>query len=133
VALVTMSGDPYPKARQLARGAKRYRRKVAAPKAWQAIQAAKLGPCRVCCDPGTNGRIFGRIHLHHVVPRDLGGDDVADNIAPLCPDCHAQVTARVLEPCRALCSSLTDAEYAYAVERAGEGVFERVYGIEYGR
>ena len=38
---------PYTKSQQLARGAKRYRRKVASPKQWQAIIAAKVGPCRV--------------------------------------------------------------------------------------
>ena len=43
--------DPYPKSRQLARGERRYRRKVASAKQWQAIMAAKIGPCRVCCDP----------------------------------------------------------------------------------
>ena len=37
------------------------------------------------------------------------------------------------EACRVLCATLTDAEYAYAVGRAGEDVFERVYGIRYTR
>jgi hypothetical protein len=67
------------------------------------------------------------------VPRSIGGDDVEDNIAPLCFDCHPLVTARDPEACRVFVASLTDAEYAYAVEKAGEAVFERVYGIEYGR
>jgi 5-methylcytosine-specific restriction endonuclease McrA len=128
-----MSGEPFPKSRQLARGAKRYRRKVASPKQWAAISAAKLEPCRVCCDPGTNGRMFGRIQLHHVVPRDFHGDDVADNIAPLCPDCHRLVTARDPDACRSFVASLTDAEYAYLIDKAGEGAAERIYGIEYER
>jgi hypothetical protein len=42
-----LSGEPDPKSRSLARGARRYRRKVASPKQWQAIIAAKRGPCRV--------------------------------------------------------------------------------------
>ena len=124
---------PYPKSQQLARGAKRYRRKVASPKQWQAIIAAKIGLCRMCCDPCTNGTLHGRVQFHHIVARDLGGDDVADNIVPLCPDCHHDVTRRVKAASAALCASLTDAEYAYAIDKAGEGVFERVYGIEYGR
>jgi 5-methylcytosine-specific restriction endonuclease McrA len=128
-----VSGDPYPKARQLARGQRRYRRKIASPKAWQAITAAKIGPCRVCCDPCANGRMYGRITFHHLVPRDFHGDDAPDNIVPLCQDCHWRVTALQPIPCRALCASLTDAEYAYAVEKVGEDVFERIYGIEYER
>ena len=124
---------PFPKSRQLARGAKRYRRKVASPKQWQAIQAAKIGPCRVCLDPTTNGRIFGLIQLHHVVPRDFGGDDVAVNLVPLCQLCHHAVTVFRPAESRALCAALTDAEYAYAVAKAGEGFAERIYGVEYER
>ena len=61
---------PDPKARTLARGPRRYRRKVASPKQWQAIQSAKLAPCRVCAQYGaSNGHIHGNIHLHHVVSR----------------------------------------------------------------
>jgi 5-methylcytosine-specific restriction endonuclease McrA len=77
--------------------------------------------------------MFGRIQLHHVVPRDFHGDDVADNIAPLCPDCHALVTTRDPDACRAFAASLTDAEYAYLIDKAGEGAAERIYGIEYER
>jgi 5-methylcytosine-specific restriction endonuclease McrA len=119
---------PYPKSSQLARGERRYRRKVASPKQWQAIEAAKRGPCRVCKDAP---RML--IELHHVVPRDRHGDDVADNIVPLCPDCHHGVELREPAHCRLMLTRLTDAEYAYAVGKGGEGVFERVYGIEYGR
>jgi 5-methylcytosine-specific restriction endonuclease McrA len=128
-----MSGEAYPKSRQLARGQRRYRRKVASSKQWQRISAEKVGPCRVCGDPGRNGRMFGRIHLHHVVPRSSPwfGDDVADNIVPVCPDCHWLVTAPGSRSARLVCESLTDAEYAYAVTRCGEAFFERAYGIEY--
>jgi hypothetical protein len=67
------------------------------------------------------------------VPRDFHGDDTQDNIAALCFECHILVTLRDPEPCRALCASLTDAEYAYAIGKLGESVFTRVYGITYGR
>jgi 5-methylcytosine-specific restriction endonuclease McrA len=121
-----VTGKPYPKAQQLARGETKYRRKVASPKQWQALKEAKRGSCRVCGDG------IG-LSLHHVVPRDFHGDDLADNLVPLHFDCHLLVTMREPEACRTLCASLTDAEYAYAVEKVGEGVFERVYGIKYGR
>src|SRR5947208_2495245 len=99
---------PDPKARTLARGPRRYRRKVASPKQWQAIQAEKIGPCRVCCDPGRNGSAFGKIQLHHVVARDHFGDDVADNLVPLCPACHHRVTIRCEVESRAMIVSLSD-------------------------
>lgn len=124
---------PYTKEAQLARGPKRYRRKVASPKQWQAIQAAKLGPCRVCGSAGSNGRLHGRIQLHHLIPRGWHGDDVADNIVPLCPDCHRWIELRAQGDCRTLLAGLSDAEYAYATEKVGEGWAERVYGIEYER
>lgn len=124
-----MSGEPYSKARQLARGKRRYRRHVASAKGWQRIQNEKLGPCRICRDPGRNGSLFGKIALHHVVPRDLGGDDYAANIVPLCFDCHTAVTALRPKACRALLGKLTKDERAYAVDRLGDN-WQRVYGIK---
>ena len=124
---------PYPKSAQLARGERRYRRKVASPKRWQAIIQAKQGPCRVCNDPGSNGHLYGRIQFHHVVSRAQGGDDVQDNIVPLCPTCHVFVTCRMPESVRLLLASLDDAEYSYAVTKAGEDFFERAYGLRYER
>src|SRR5438128_8883051 len=109
---------PDPKSRTLARGPRKYRRKVASPKQWQAIIAAKRGPCRVCPNYATYNE---RIEFHHIVPRDLGGDDLADNIVPLHPDCHALVTVRHKDALLALAESLTDEEYAYVVAKLGEG------------
>jgi HNH endonuclease len=133
-----MSGEPFPKSRQLARGQKRYRRKVASPKQWQAILAAKCRgqQCRVCKGgDGVSSKVSGPIWIdpHHLVPRDHFGDDVADNIVGLCRDCHRGVELREPAHCRLMLTSLSDAEYAYAVEKAGEQVWERVYGITYER
>lgn len=105
--------DPYPKSRQLARGSKRYRRKVASPKQWQAIVAAKVGPCRVCLDPASNGLLHGHVQFHHLVSRAALGDDVPDNIVPLCPSCHGLVTKLDPHALALLAASLTDAERAY--------------------
>jgi 5-methylcytosine-specific restriction endonuclease McrA len=125
---------PHTKDKQLARGERRYRRKIASAQEWQRIADAKRGPCRVCTDPASNGSRFGLIQFHHIVPRSpWAGDDVADNIAPLCPGCHEDVTRRDGWACRALIESLTDAEYAYAVQKSGESFFVRAYGIEYKR
>jgi 5-methylcytosine-specific restriction endonuclease McrA len=121
---------PYPKSRQLARGDRRYRRKVASPKQWQAIIAAKAGPCRSCGDSAGRG---GPIQYHHLVTRGDHGGDVADNIVPLCATCHLFVTSRYAPYCEAMLWTLSDAEYAYMIQRGGEDYPERAYGIRYTR
>ena len=120
-----MSGQPFPKSSQLARGERRYRRKVASPKQWQAIGAAKRGPCRVCKRPSNPAADT----FHHVVPRDRHGDDVAENIVPLCFDCHDAIEGHNGHALRLLAASLTDAEYAYVVGKLGESGMERLFGV----
>lgn len=117
---------PFPKSSQLARGERRYRRKVASAKQWQAIVAVKSGPCRVC-----TGRDL--IQYHHLVSREDGGDDVAENIVPLCNADHDAITRRAPAIARLLLARLSDAEYAYMVDHSGEDYPERAYGIEYTR
>lgn len=117
---------PLPKTAQLARKERRYRRKVASPKQWQAIAADRQGPCLTCGKPSPN-------ELHHVLPRDRGGDDTAKNIVPLCHRCHELVEMRWPEFVRAFVGSLDDDTYAYAVTNGGENVWERVYGLRYAR
>ena len=116
---------PYTKAMQTARGERRYRRKVASPKQWQALHAAKAGRCRLCEVPTTA--------LHHLVARDHFGDDTADNLVPVCLPCHKGLHVRDAAVCGVLMRNLTDAEYAYMIQRGGEDYPERVYGIEYER
>src|SRR5437899_2678980 len=104
--------------------ARPYRRKVASPKQWQAIIAAKLGPCRVCTKTATNGGIRAEPHpieFHHLIPRAQGGDDVADNIIPLHESCHFCVTVRQASALQAVAESLTDAEDAYVIGKLGGG------------
>jgi len=123
--------EPYPKDVQLARGERRYRRKVASPKQWQAIVAAKHGPCR--CSPLPPPWCVFPIQFHHLVSREDGGDDVPDNIVPICGQHHEHVHHRRAVSVRLLLASLSDAEYAYMIERGGEDYPERAYGIEYQR
>ncbi len=118
--------QPWPKTQQLARGERRHWRRIASPKQWQAIIQAKGGPCRVCGQRQ-------EIEFHHLIARSHGGEDVADNIVPLCRGCHAQITLKASGDVLSLVRGLRDAEYAYAVEKAGEAVWERLYGIEYQR
>lgn len=119
---------PYPKALQLAGVRKRYRRKVASRKQWEMLRAAKGSACRVC---GMSNPAL--LELHHLVPRDFNGDDVADNLIPLCNDCHRGVTVREPAHSRLMLTRLSDAEYTYAVAKFGDDVFERVYGVEFDR
>jgi hypothetical protein len=122
-----VAGAPDPKSRTLARGPSKYRRKVASPKQWAAIDAAKMGPCRVCLYRSNDPQ------RHHLVSRQDHGDDIADNIVFLCQPCHDAVTRRVATICRLLLSRLSDSEYAYMIERGGEDYPVRAYGIEYRR
>lgn len=122
-----MAGEPFPKSAQLARGERRYRRKVASPKQWQAIITAKGSVCRLAQSPVTHER-WGAVQYHHVVPRDMGGDDVAENIVPLCGIDHDLVTARQTDVLLRLMESLTESERAYVVGKLGEGALERLFG-----
>lgn len=124
---------PYPKEAQLARGPKRQFRIRANKQQWQRIVAEKQGPCRICTDSADNGRLHGRIEFHHIIPKDFGGDDVAENVCPLCPDCHHRVTELERDTCTLLVWKLTDDEYAYGIGKLGEGAFERVYRVSYQR
>jgi 5-methylcytosine-specific restriction endonuclease McrA len=125
---------PFPKSVQLARGERRYRRKVASAKQWQAIRAAKCSrECRICgAGPAV---VTGSVTLesHHLVSREDHGDDVADNIVGLCADCHRGVTLREPAHGRLLLTRLSDAEYSYMVSKGGEDYPERAYGISYER
>lgn len=124
------------KGSQLARGTRRYRRRVASPARWQRIIDEKNGPCRVC---GTTGNIT----FHHLTPKSLGGDDQAANIVPLCGSgttgCHGLIEARDKAACKALRESLTDEEYAYVTtsggpkrpRQGGEGFIEAMYPVKF--
>lgn len=55
---------------------------------WQAArQAALRRDGYRCADCGRADD--GALHVHHVVPRDLGGEDDLANLVVLCPGCHA--------------------------------------------
>jgi hypothetical protein len=120
-----VTGEPYSKERQLARGERRYRRKIASPKQWQAIIAAKGRTCRLLtplCERD--------VTYHHLVERDAPhfGDDVADNIVPLCTIHHGLVTNRVPPVLSLLGHSLSPAERAYVVGKLGEDGLSRLFG-----
>jgi hypothetical protein len=73
------------------------------------------------------------VSLHHLVPRSLGGDDLADNLVPLCGDgtrgCHGLVEARDFETLVRLRRALTVEEVAYIVERKDREFLQRYYPL----
>jgi len=89
-----------------------YRRRTASRRKWAAITREKTGPCRVCGSE-QNGRVESRIHLHMLVSRARGGDDVADNVVPLCRTCYELVMIRDEATLVRLSVKLTKAELAY--------------------
>jgi 5-methylcytosine-specific restriction endonuclease McrA len=117
--------DPKP-----ARQRKPYRRRVASAKQWARIVAEKIGPCRVCGQAAYNGGDFPQVQFHHVVKRADGGDDVAENIIPLCLTCHDLVTRRMPATCLVMLLSLEPDEHAYMIERGGKLYAERGYGLK---
>lgn len=63
---------------------------------WTMIRRRKFGPCRVCGSTLTVG-------LHHLVERDEFGDDVPENLIPLCGSgtmlCHGIYTQKKTMKC----------------------------------
>ncbi len=92
---------------------------------WVELREAKLGPCRVC---GTTAWPLG---LHHLVSRGQGGDDLEDNLVPLCGSgttgCHERVESRDPVACHELRKHLTEAEIAYVLEKRGEAYLDGRY------
>jgi hypothetical protein len=64
-----------------------------------------------------------------LVSRSALGDDVADNIVPLCRVHHELITDHAAPARERLARSLTDAEYAYVIGKLGEGALERLFGV----
>ncbi len=71
--------------------------------------------CRVCGNFATDA--------HHVLYRSRGGDDVTENIIPLCHDCHMALHFSAgpdyEEVRRAIGESLREEEVAYVLRRLG--------------
>lgn len=90
---------------------------------WVVLRRLKLGPCRVCGEQLTT--------LHHLVGKDLGGDDFASNLVPLCGSgtsrCHGLVEHFDRKTCQALRASLTSEEIGYVVGKKSQYHLDRRY------
>jgi 5-methylcytosine-specific restriction endonuclease McrA len=56
---------------------------------------------------------------HHVLFRSAGGDDVVENIRPLCHDCHIRYHANDAETVREVGQGLLDQNVAYVLGKLG--------------
>jgi len=82
----------------------------------EAVQRKTAGQsCRICGRPASDG--------HHIVLRSKGGDDVEDNIIPLCHQHHMEYHAGVERRLK-----LTLEEFQYVIRKLG-----RKPGLEYMR
>jgi predicted restriction endonuclease len=92
-------------------------------KDWQVLRWHKMTQgCRLC-------GMRDRVELHHLVGRDLGGDDVLDNLVPLCPTHHQMVEERVSEACYALREQLRASEIRYVLEKKSFVFLNRYYPL----
>lgn len=105
------------------------RRIKASPRDWLRIRATKLNAqrCRICSEKPAES-------LHHICPKSLRGDDVAENMVGLCGDgttgCHGLVEARDGWACSLLGQRLTAVEREYVLEKKGSGFLARYYGVK---
>ncbi len=85
-------------------------RHVATREEWKDLVREKAAPCRVC------GSLIG-LEMHHLVNRSQQGDDVADNLIPLCIAHHGLITRRDHATAHAVRASLTPEEAAYCAAK----------------
>jgi hypothetical protein len=84
--------------------------------------------CQVC-----GGSLCGNSPLgaHHLVGKDLGGDDVLENLALLggtgTTKCHGAVQELERVACAMLRRNLDDEQVAYIVSRKSEYFLDRYY------
>jgi hypothetical protein len=104
-----VSGQPYPKDKQVASERGRSFRHKATWAEKQKLYREKAAPCRIC------GHAL--VQLHHLIRRSQGGDDVADNLVPLCLLCHGELHRDDGTTARRLMARLTPAELAYMRSR----------------
>lgn len=92
--------------------------------------------CRLCGKRGKITVIGDRTYVaglsgHHIVPRGQGGDDVPENIVPLCGDgvrgCHGEVETNKRWIRVTLRSHLREDEIKYVIGKKGWAWMERRY------
>lgn len=95
---------------------------------WIRLRREKLNGrlCRVCENRPAE-------ELHHLVPRGMGGgsgDDVADNLIPICKTCHSLIELRDPWASSLLGQRLASAERQYVIGKRGAWYLEKRYGLK---
>lgn len=94
------------------------------------------GRCRVCKARGvysSEPNPYGHVLLtrHHTVPKSAGGDDVDDNIGPVCGDgtvgCHSDIEEYRAGAREAYRLAMTPSEVAYVTARKSLAWLDRHY------
>ena len=93
------------------------------------------GCCRLCkrakLPRWLGGNPFDCLERHHVVQkgmgRTIGGDDVDENIIPLCTRCHREVTERTRYSRMAVRANLRHDEEDYVIRRKGKWWLDKHY------
>lgn len=96
-------------------------RHVATQAEWETLREQKLDVCRGCHAT--------TVELHHLIPKSLGGDDVADNLVPLCTDCHRKVHVGCDTTRLDVGLALTDEEMGHVLNRKGPAFLGRYYRV----
>ena len=68
-----------------------HRRRRKQERIYDRIRQRDNHTCRVCRKQDSKG---ARLHVHHVIPRRMGGPDEDWNLATLCPSCHRKADAQ---------------------------------------
>ena len=113
-------------------------RSVRDPEAGKAKCEAE-GRCRLCrrgVEHGVRprwlgGNPFDALERHHLVPkgmgRTIGGDDLDDNIIPLCTLCHRAATEKLRWALMAIRAVLLRDEHDYIIRKKGQWWLDKAY------
>jgi hypothetical protein len=87
-----------------------------------------LERCWVCSEPWRE--------LHHIYPRGQGGDDVVENLAPVCRRCHGRIESRDPVSRSLLRQSLMPSHLEYLIGKLGDSEktlawLDRNYAVVY--
>lgn len=81
--------------------------------------------CRLCVERAETA--------HHLVPRNDGGDDVAENLMELCGDytrgCHGDIEHWSTDTRRKVREHMTGAEIEYVTKKKGDAWLQRNYPL----
>lgn len=98
-------------------------------KRWETPQGAgrekvrREGKCRVGKEAHPDCMVTWALHRHHLVGKDRNGDDVDENLIPLCHACHDAFHSSIFAPAiaAAIRASMLDVELRFVLEHPEGG------------